>query len=75
MTTQKLMALTAVFTVSGLTTIHAEDIETNDSVFDNITLKNISITGTKVNRHNLTPSSVSVIGSQQFQNCLICNIE
>ena len=75
MTTQKLMALTAVFTVSGLTTIHAEDIETNDSVFDNITLKNISITGTKVNKHNLTPSSVSVIGSQQIQNYQIGNIE
>lgn len=75
MTTQKLMALTAVFTVSGLTSVHAEDFEANDSVFDNVTLKNVSIVGTKVNRHNLTPSSVSTVGSYQIQTNQIGNIE
>ena len=69
------MALTAVFTVSGLTSVHAEDFEANDSVFDNVTLKNVSIVGTKVNRHNLTPSSVSTVGSYQIQTNQIGNIE
>ena len=69
------MALTAVFTVSGLTSVHAEDFEANDSVFDNVTLKNVSIVGTKVNRHNLTPSSVSTVGSYQILTNQIGNIE
>ncbi len=69
------MALTAVFTVSGLTSVHAEDFEATDSIFDNVTLKNVSIVGTKVNRHNLTPSSVSTVGSYQIQTNQIGNIE
>lgn len=75
MTTQKTWALTAVFAISGLTTIHAEGFEANDSVFDNVTLKNVSIVGTKVNKHNLTPSSVSTVGSYQIQTNQIGNIE
>ena len=75
MTTQKTWALTAFFAISGLTTTHAEDFEANDSVFDNVTLKNVSIVGTKVNKHNLTPSSVSVMGSHQIQTNQIGNIE
>lgn len=54
MTTKNTVALTAVLTISGITTTQAENIETNDSVFDNVTLKNVSIVGTKVNKHNLT---------------------
>lgn len=75
MTTQKTWALTAFFAISGLTTTHAEDFEANDSDFDNVTLKNVSIVGTKVNKHNLTPSSVSVMGSHQIQANQIGNIE
>jgi hypothetical protein len=40
MTTKNTVALTAVLTISGITTTQAENIETNDSVFDNVTLKN-----------------------------------
>ena len=47
MKTKKTVALTAVFTISGITTTQAGNIETNDSVFDNVTLKNVSIVGTK----------------------------
>ena len=75
MTTKNTVALTAVLTISGITTTQAENIETNDSVFDNVTLKNVSIVGTKVNKHNLTPSSVSVMGSHQIQTNQIGNIE
>ena len=75
MTTQKTWALTAFFAISGLTTTHAEDFEANDSVFDNVTLKNVYIVGTKVNKHNLTPSSVSTVGSYQIQTNQIGNIE
>ena len=75
MTTKNTVALTAILTISGITTTQAENIETNDSVFDNVTLKNVSIVGTKVNKHNLTPSSVSVMGSHQIQTNQIGNIE
>lgn len=71
----KKMAMTAILIVSGATAIKAENNEVNDSVFDNVTLKNVSIVGTKVNKHNLTPSSVSVMGSQQIQVNQIGNIE
>jgi len=57
------------------TSLHAAEPEKADSVRQQLDLNEIEVVGIKVNRHNITPASVSVMGEQQMKNSLVNDIE
>lgn len=61
--------------ILGGTSVYAAKPENADSINRQIDLGEVVVYGTKVNRHNITPASVSVMGEQQMKTNLVNDIE